>query len=117
MKLSLLVIVIVIGIGLYAWGHSQRICEMRDGKWASVQSKCITRSCYLTKSCGEWANPGMYCKKLKLGDDISEVYFQLGDPITTGENTYIWPVGKAETGKIKATFENNKLKTLNCNAT
>ena len=115
--LTVLIVLLIAGGSYYSWDHSKAVCDLREGKWASVQSVCVTRDCYSYNNCGDWAFPHVWCKNLKIGDDISEVYFQLGQPHIIEKNTYYWPVGKAESRKITATFENNKLKTLNCDAT
>ncbi len=105
-------------VGAYVFRHhTKEGCDFQDGHWASNGSYCITRDCYKNKSCGVWAAPSIRCSSLKIGDPISEVYFQLGNPRSINSTIYTWPVGKGEPGEIKANIVNDKLKELNCNGT
>ena len=112
--MSLIILTIA---GYLAWNKTETICKYRDGKWASTTAQCITRNCYKNNSCGTWANPAYRCNKLNIGDNISEVYFQLGSPESVTGNTHYWFAHKASNIKIKAVIENNKLMALNCNGT
>lgn len=104
-------------LGLYVgWARTEIGCNIQNGRWASNGSYCITRDCYETNSCGEWANPGLRCAKLKKGRPIAEVYFQLGQPVSSNGTQYTWPVGKAEQGAIRAEIINGKLHAIECNA-
>jgi hypothetical protein len=99
----------------YAFTHTStygELCENFGGKWASASSTCVTRSCYKNGSCGYWANPAARCNRLKAGDPISEVYFQLGQPDRIEGKRYIWQERKGT--QVTAEIENEKLKILTC---
>jgi hypothetical protein len=116
-KLSILVILLMPVIALYAfWFHTEKACDLREGHWASNGSYCITRDCYDENSCGNWANPIARCPNLKLGDDISEAYFQLGQPLEIKEGIYTWRAYKIDHKRISVTVKNNKLAEISCNA-
>jgi len=91
-------------------------CEAAGGKWASEWGKCITRDCYSNKQCGRWSNPGSRCHLLKVGDPISEVYFQLGEPDKIDAAQYFWPVAKMEENRIVAVIEKERLVSIKCNS-
>lgn len=102
-------------IAVYAFTHPGaygEMCENLGGKWASVSSTCVTRSCYKNGDCGYWANPADRCNRLKVGDPLSEVYFQLGQPDRIEGKQYIWQARKGS--PITALMENGKLKMLTC---
>ena len=91
------------------------LCESLGGKWASVSSTCVTRSCYQNGDCGYWANPAARCSRLKVGDPLLEVYFQLGQPDRIEGKQYIWH--KRKGSAVTAEIENGTLKILTCNIT
>ncbi len=102
-------------LGLYAFMHSGpygRLCEQFGGKWASVSSTCVTRSCYKNGTCGYWSNPAVRCDRLKTNDHISEVYFQLGEPDRVDGNRYIWYERKG--GRVVAEIKHESLRSLAC---
>jgi len=99
------------------WWHTEIGCDLKGGHWASNGAYCITKNCYLDQSCGDWVCPAHRCVLLKTGDHISEVYFQLGNPISIDSSTYIWHACKGESILIKATIKNDRLRELNCSAT
>lgn len=111
-----LLMVFLITAGYLFWFHTETACVFKGGHWASNGSHCITRDCYQDNSCGNWANPIYRCPNVKIGDDISEVYFQLGQPEKVEGNTYTWRAYKVDPGNIKATIINNKLVAIDCNA-
>jgi len=102
--------------GYFFWFHTESACNIKNGHWASNGSYCITRNCYATNSCGNWANPIQHCSTLKIGVPISEVYFQLGQPDNINGNIYTWHSYKADPGKINATINSGILQAINCNA-
>jgi hypothetical protein len=89
-------------------------CEAIGGKWASVSDQCITRACFRDQSCGTWASPIVYCSKLKIGDPISEVIFQLGTPDSVVNETYYWHATKEGSGQLVGTFSQQRLSSINC---
>ena len=90
------------------------VCNLRDGKWASVAGVCFTRACYAAGDCGDWAHPTARCSYLKPGDSTAEVYFQLGNGEKVAEDRYAWSRGKASSGEIDAIIEDGKLVSLDC---
>ena len=107
------------GAAAYAFKHTAAygsICENFGGKWASVSSNCITRSCASNGTCGKWANPITYCDRLRVADPLEEVLFQLGEPDSVLGNQYSWHATKQGEGLIVAVIENKKLRSLNCAA-
>lgn len=95
--------------------HYGSLCELAGGKWASVRGECITRSCYRQGSCGLWANPGERCNLLHVGDPVSEVYFQLGEPHVVRGDDYEWWSHKAESEKVVIHLKDEKVASLVCN--
>ena len=92
----------------------RNVCSRIDGKWASVEDHCVTRSCYKQHSCGHWAFPRSRCSRLHMGDPISEVYFQLGETETVDGTAYRWGPGKGGGPEIIAQIDDGHLKLLNC---
>jgi hypothetical protein len=90
------------------------LCETASGKWASVPSRCITRACYRDHACGHWSAPFSRCSRLRIGDPLAEVYFQLGEPDGGDGGKLWWWASKAGHEKVMALFEDGKLKTLIC---
>jgi hypothetical protein len=90
------------------------LCQWVGGKWGSAQSVCITRACYARGDCGLWVNPSKWCRGLRIGDSIEEVYFQLGNPSKVEGNTYTWLEGKFDTIPLTATIENGVLQSVKC---
>jgi len=93
-------------------GTYGEVCERLGGKWASADGRCVTRSCYKNRACGYWANPGHRCDRLKVGNPIAEVYFQLGEPDQIDGTRYIWRERKG--GAVSAEIEREKLKSIAC---
>ncbi len=117
-KFLIALVIFLVAAGGYAFtytGAYGQLCESFGGKWASVDSSCVTRSCYKSGNCGYWANPASRCNRLKINDPISEVYFQLGQPDQIEGNRYIWKERKGS--GVTVEIENEKLKSLECNAT
>ena len=92
----------------------QRLCESVDGKWASAQSSCVTRTCFQSGTCGTWAYPAARCSNLKIGDARSEVHFQLGEPDEAFQGGAKWHAGKDSPQMIVATFSAERLQSLSC---
>jgi hypothetical protein len=90
------------------------LCQWAGGKWGSAQNVCITRACYARGDCGQWVNPSKWCRHLRMGDSIEEVYFQLGNPSKVEGNTYTWLEGKVDTIPLTATIENGVLQSVKC---
>ena len=90
------------------------LCLAADGKWASVESRCITRACYRGHDCGHWAHPAARCSRLRIGDPLGEVYFQLGEPDGEDGGKLWWWASKMRDAKIVAQIEDGKLTALNC---
>lgn len=115
MKIAAAVAFGILALGIYiGWQHTATGCNIKNGRWASNGSYCITRDCYKTNSCEKWAVPGLRCSKLETGATVSEIYFQLGEPRSINGSHYIWPIGKAESGIIKAEIINGKLHAIEC---
>ena len=90
------------------------ICQRMGGKWGSVRNECVTRACYAAGDCGFWLHPSMWCRNLRIGDSIGEVYFRLGNPSKVEENTYTWLDGKPDPVAFTAIIENGVLTSVNC---
>jgi hypothetical protein len=90
------------------------LCSAAGGKWASVEGRCVTRSCYRSRDCGHWAHPAARCRHLRPGAPIGEAYFQLGEPDGEDEGALWWQAAKASDKKIVAHFENGALTALTC---
>ena len=117
MTKSLLFVFFILFVGAYFfWFHTESACHIKEGHWATNGSYCITRNCYQTNSCGSWASPAARCSNLEIGDSISEVYFQLGQPKTIEAETYTWRAGKSG-GVLVATIIDVRLASLQCEAT
>lgn len=114
-KIICLALVSLCFTGYLGWFHTKAGCEIRDGHWAPNGSYCITRSCYKSKNCGNWASPIKRCGNLEIGDDISEVFFQLGQPLSISGTIYTWRAYKDE-GYLNAEIEDGELKHLSCKA-
>jgi hypothetical protein len=116
---SAMLVVVLASIAGFAFMHTGaygRLCESFGGKWASVESSCVTRSCYKSGTCGTWANPIARCNRLNIDDPIAEVYFQLGEPDRIEGNRYLWRATKDSQNFIVAVIEREKLKSLACTA-
>jgi hypothetical protein len=98
---------------LVAEAH-KRGCHAIDGKWASVENRCVTRSCYGRRDCGHWAYPSERCSRLHIGDAVGEVTFQLGEPDGEDGGKLWWWAAKAAESRIVAQIEEGRLKTLSC---
>ncbi len=116
-KVLVVLAVLLVSIAAYGFMHTGaygHLCENFGGKWASVSSTCVTRSCYKDGTCGSWANPVVRCNRLKINDTVAEVYFQLGEPERVDGNQYIWHATKESQDLIVAVIEHEKLKSLMC---
>jgi hypothetical protein len=91
-----------------------KVCEWRGGKWGSARSECVTRACYARGDCGSWLHPSTWCRDLRTGDPIGEVYFRLGNPSKVEGNTYTWLDGKPDPVAFTAIIENGVLTSANC---
>jgi len=106
-----------VSVGIYGFMHTGaygRLCEHFGGKWATADGTCVTRLCYKNGTCGSWANPITRCDRLKINDNIAEVYFQLGMPERVDGDRYIWHATKDSRDLIVAVIEHGKLKSLAC---
>jgi hypothetical protein len=91
------------------------VCSYIGGRFQyGFGDRCFTRSCYARHDCGYWQDDSLRCSKLKAGDPIGEVYFQLGEPHGHDGGQYWWEGWKVDGGKITAEFEGGKLKSLIC---
>jgi hypothetical protein len=96
-------------------GHAGGVvCDLMGGRWGSAQNVCVTRACYAAGDCGFWLHPNTWCRDLRKGDPIGEVYFRLGNPGKVEGNTYTWFHGKADPVEFTAIIENGVLKSVNC---
>jgi hypothetical protein len=102
---------------LFGSSGGQVACEATEGKWASATRTCITRECFKTKSCGEWANPSSRCNRVKAGDSRAEVYFQLGMPHEDSATSASWNAEKGTSAQIVAQLAGETLAALSCPAT
>jgi hypothetical protein len=91
-----------------------QVCQWVGGKWGSVRNECVTRACYAAGDCGFWLHPGKWCRDLRTGDSIGEVYFRLGNPNKVEGNTYTWFDGKPDPVAFTAIIENGVLTSVNC---
>ena len=108
-----------IAIALYAAARLEpvrkEICAFQQGKWGGAAGVCVTRACYARSSCGHWVHPSEWCSRLKLGDAIAEVYFQLGEPDQIDGNRYGWYQGKPPDALlIRAVIDRGELVSLSC---
>jgi outer membrane protein assembly factor BamE (lipoprotein component of BamABCDE complex) len=101
-------------VALYAAHSGQAACEAADGKWASTSATCVTRECFKSQSCGEWAYPSARCNRLKVGDSRAEVYFQLGMPHEASSASASWSAGKDSAERVVAQFSGEVLASLSC---
>ena len=94
--LALLSLPLMLPLMAEAFGGSagEQLCQWVGGKWGSAWNVCVTRACYARGDCGIWANPNAWCRRLRTGDSIGEVYFQLGNPSKVEGNAYTWLDGK-----------------------
>jgi len=99
---------------VFGGSAGEQLCQWVGGKWGSAWNVCVTRACYARGDCGLWANPNVWCRRLRTGDSIGEVYFQLGNPSKVEGNTYTWTEGKVDFVPFTATIENGVLKSVNC---
>ncbi|WP_374545007.1 hypothetical protein [Rhodoblastus sp.] len=84
-------------LGLARWP-----CEFSGGKYALMESRCVSRVCYWFDDCGHWASPTRWRDRVAPGDSIATVVFWLGQPTVHGD-TYYWPYGKGGSGRLFAT--------------
>lgn len=118
--LILAIVAIVVGLayaGIRIYPYTSYFgssCEAKGGKWASASGQCITRSCYKDDSCGLWSNPGNRCHLLRVGDPVSEVYFQLGEPYRIDGTRYTWPVGKLSDYEVVIGIVNGRAASIVC---
>jgi hypothetical protein len=93
----------------------KELCLYQGGKWDDATGDCVTRSCYQSNSCGYSLHPSHGCSRLKPGDAIAEVYFQLGQPSQIDGNFYRWIDGKpAGEPSILAVIDRGELVSLAC---
>jgi hypothetical protein len=92
----------------------REVCAMRDGKWGNAIDTCVTRACYETGTCGHWAGARAWCNRLKVGDPIAEVYFQLGEPDRVDGNHYEWVAAKGSDQLITTLIDEGRLVSLAC---
>jgi hypothetical protein len=83
----------------------KELCLYQGGKWGSATGTWVTRSCYESNSCGHWVHPGLGCSRLRPGDAIAQVYFQLGEPDPIDGNLYGWNDGKPSERVIQAVID------------
>jgi len=93
---------------------AEEVCQWMGGKWGSVRNECVTRACYAARDCGVWLHPNRWCRDLRTGDAIGEVYFRLGNPDRIEGNTYTWLDGKPDPVAFTAVIENGVLTSVNC---
>jgi len=108
---------IVVALCAPVWLEPARkeLCPYQGGKWGGAIGGCVTRSCYQSNSCGYWLHPSQGCSRLKPGDAIAEVYFQLGQPNQIDGNFYRWIDGKpAGEPSILAVIDQGELVLLAC---
>lgn len=84
-------------LGLARWP-----CEFSGGKYALMESRCVSRVCYWFDDCGHWAAPSRWRDRVAPGDSIATVVFWLGQPMVHGD-TYYWSYGKGGSGRLFAT--------------
>lgn len=106
-------LIFVILVCYLFWFHTKKACDIREVHWASNGSYCITQDCYMINSCGKWAKPSHRCQHLKVGMKISEVYFELGQPMEINGNVYKRH-DKTGSNLIEAEIRNESLHTINC---
>ena len=91
-----------------------QVCQWMGGKWGSARNECVTRACYVAGDCGSWVHPSTWCRDLRTGDSIGEVYFRLGNPSKVEGNAYTWLDGKPDPVAFTAIIENGVLTSVNC---
>jgi hypothetical protein len=84
------------------------------GKWGTTRNECVTRACYAAGDCGYWFHPNEWCRDLRTGDSIGEVYFRLGNPSKVEGNRYTWREGKLDGIPFTAIIEDGVLMSVNC---
>jgi hypothetical protein len=99
-------------VALYAARSGQASCEATDGKWVSIDATCVTRDCFASHSCGDWAHPRARSDRIKIGDSRADVYFQLGMPRETSSGSATWSAGKSSSERIFALFIGETLTSL-----
>lgn len=90
------------------------VCQLKGGKWGSERNECVTRACYAAGDCGSWLHPNRWCRELRPGDSIAEVYFRLGNPSKVEGDVYTWLDGKPDPVALIAVIENGVLTSVNC---
>ena len=90
------------------------VCRLMGGKWVIAPNKCFTRACYAAGDCGFWLHTSRWCRDIRTGDSIGEVYFRLGNPGKVEGNTYTWFDGKPDPVAFTAIIENGALTSVNC---
>jgi hypothetical protein len=124
--LTSFVLVAAMGTAVLAWFSPARtaaifggkvggeVCQWMGGKWGSARSECVTRACYAAGDCGSWVHPSRWCRDLRTGDSIGQVYFRLGNPNKVEGSTYTWFDGKPDPVAFTAIIENGVLTSVNC---
>ena len=114
-KIITLSIIFILVLSSYIFiSHTSYGCKLQNGRWASNGSYCVTRNCYSNKSCGLLANPQKNCSKLKVSDDISKVYFLLGNPESIDDKIYKWYVFKGSDKFIEVIIVKAKVEDVKC---
>jgi hypothetical protein len=93
---------------------AEQVCRWMGGKWGSARNECVARACYAAGDCGVWVHPSTWCRDLRTGDSVGEVYFRLGNPNKVEGNTYTWLDGKPDPVAFTAVIENGVLTSVNC---
>jgi hypothetical protein len=120
--LASLVLVVAGGTVALAWAFPPifggkiggQVCQWMGGKWGGARNECVTRACYAAGDCGVWLHPNKWCRDLRTGDSIGEVYFRLGNPSKIERNIYTWLDGKPDPAAFTAIIENDLLTSVNC---
>ncbi|MCW2317646.1 hypothetical protein M2322_003210 [Rhodoblastus acidophilus] len=89
-------------------GVAQFPCEFMGGKFASAESRCVTRACYWFDDCGYWAGASHWRERVSPGDAISTVVFWLGQPSGKRGETYFWDYGKPGGRYFATTFRDGR---------
>ena len=92
----------------------EQVCQRMGGKWGSVRNECVTRACCAADDCGVWLHPNRWCRDLRTGHSVGEVYFRLGNPSKIEGNTHTWLDGKPDPVAFTAIIENGVLIAVNC---
>ena len=92
-------------------------CELIGGKWGSAEGLtglCTTRLCYYFGNCGHWASPISRCSSIQIGDSISKVVFELGEPDVIQPGRFSWFATKGDSKMFDAQFVDGQLTSIEC---